>query len=285
MTTPGDLINPSQLKSLVDASQCRPVDCRHSLFDPAQGRKDYLGGHIPGAVHADMDRDLAGAITPDSGRHPLPDPDSFRRQLGSWGIGDNTYVVVYDYGNGSLAARLWWMLRCWMGHKRVSVLDGGIADWIASGGAIETSVPSHELAEYPGVANDAAVATTEEIAGIISSDGALNLIDARDAARYRGEVEPIDSVAGHIPGAQNMPLGGNLTADGRWRSVRELEAIWSGFLAPGEQSGAIAMCGSGVTGCHLILSAVLAGLPAPRLYVGSWSEWIRDEERPVSTTD
>jgi thiosulfate/3-mercaptopyruvate sulfurtransferase len=276
-----DLISVHEFATLLDEGRVRPVDCRFDLFDADKGRRDFLAGHVPGAVYADMDRDLAGEIGPDTGRHPLPDPDTFRATLERWGISDDTMVVAYDYCNGSQAVRLWWMLRFWLGHEQVAVLDGGFAGWTASGRAVETAVSAPEKAGYSRTANDAVVATTAEIAETVRSGGTLALVDARDATRFKGESEPVDTVAGHIPGSVNMPLTLNLDAEGNWQSVGALQELWrQAPLNPAEED-VIVMCGSGVTACHHILSAVLAGLPAPRLYVGSWSEWIRDPDRPV----
>jgi len=284
MTNNGDLIGVPMFKSLLETTECRVVDCRFDLFDPGKGRRDYLGGHIPGAVHADMDKDLAGNITPDSGRHPLPDPAVFCQTLENWGISSDTHVVAYDYGNGSLAVRLWWMLR-WLGHDSVSVLDGGYGAWAAANESIEQDVPGHEAGTFNALPNENMIATTAEIAAAVSSNTNINLVDARDEARFRGEKEPIDTVAGRVPGARNMPLSRNLNSDGTWQSPAALGEIWDAFDDGRNSQEAIVMCGSGVTACHLILSAALAGRSLPRLYVGSWSEWIRDNKRPVATGD
>jgi thiosulfate/3-mercaptopyruvate sulfurtransferase len=283
MTRTTDLIDVADLVRNLDAPTCRVVDCRFDLFDPGKGLADFRAGHIPGAVYADMDHDLAAPITPSSGRHPLPEPAQFVDTLESWGIGDDTYVVAYDYGNGALAARLWWMLRYWFGHTQVSVLDGGIAAWMEAGADVETEVSRYDRRQFTRRQDDAVVATTAEIADRVASGDELSLLDAREPFRFRGEKEPIDTVAGHIPGAVNLPLGRSLGENGRWRDLGPLREIWSdpGSVPAGHTP--IAMCGSGVTACHLILSATLAGAPVPRLYVGSWSEWIRDPERPVGT--
>lgn len=284
MTTNRDLISVSELQQWVRSDKCRAVDCRFDLFDAGKGRTDYLGGHIPGAVYADMDQDLSGPVTSDSGRHPLPDPDVFRRRLESWGIGNGTRVVAYDYGNGSLAVRLWWMLRFWLGHERVAVLDGGMAAWQAASAPIETAEPSYSPARYSAIADDSMIATTDEIANLVDTGASINLIDARDSARYRGEHEPIDTLAGHIPGARNLPLAVSLREDGTFRSPEDLRDAWEAFTADRAEPEPIVMCGSGVTACHLILSACLAGRSAPRLYVGSWSEWIRDPRRLIASS-
>jgi thiosulfate/3-mercaptopyruvate sulfurtransferase len=281
MTRTSDLIDIAELTRIIDSPACRVVDCRFDLFDKEKGYADYLAAHLPGAVYAHMDRDLAGPVTPESGRHPLPDPAEFRATLAAWGIGNDTHVVAYDDHNGAVAARLWWMLRYWMGHSQVSVLDGGIAAWVAAGGAVESEELVPVPAVFDGQPDDDVVATTEEIAADVAAGSDRLLLDARDPVRFRGDKEPIDTVAGHIPGAVNLPLGRSLGEGGRWRDDRALSALWSEFGGGAASGRPVAMCGSGVTACHLILSATLAGAPVPRLYVGSWSEWIRDPDRPI----
>ena len=276
------VIDVATLANLLADDACRIVDCRSDLFDADKGQQDYLSGHIRGAVFANLDQDLSRAITPESGRHPLAEPPAFCRWLQSSGIGDATQVVVYDYGNGALAARLWWMLHEWLGHSKVAVLNGGIAAWTAAGHGLEQEVTSYPRAAHTCTADDSAVVTTEEIAASVAGGGEIDLLDARDPARFRGEHEPVDTVAGHVPGARNVPLALSLNEDGStWRSAAELRSLWADIMADQGVSQPVAMCGSGVTACHLILSARIAGLAAPRLYVGSWSEWIRDPVRPV----
>lgn len=282
MTSHNDLIAVASLNSLLSAGNCRLVDCRFDLFDPDKGHAEYLAGHIPGAVYAHLDNDLARPISEQTGRHPLPDADVFIDQLRQWGISNDTVVVVYDHGNGSLAVRLWWMLKFWLRHDQVAVLDGGITAWQADGGTLETGETAVEPGTFSGAPDPAVVATTDEIASLVQRGQGLHLVDARDSRRFRGELEPIDPVAGHVPGARNLPLAVNLTPEGHWRESTELAQTWAEFLARGPADPPVVMCGSGVTACHLILSAHLAGVPAPRLYVGSWSEWIRDKSRPIA---
>lgn len=276
----GELIDTEQLGRIAGDSDCRIVDCRFDLMQPAIGREQYLAGHIPGASFADMNEDLADPITASSGRHPLPDAERFRRTLEGWGISNTTQVVAYDYANGALAARLWWMLH-WMGHSRVAVLDGGLQAWVAAEGNLEAGVPDVAAGSFSGAANAELVVTTDEVAQAIASNKELNIVDARDALRFSGQTEPIDPVAGHVPGAGNFPLGQNLNKDGTWKSATELADAWRQFQEGRPDKPLVAMCGSGVTACHLVLSAQIAGLPMPRVYVGSWSEWIRDSERPI----
>lgn len=282
MTTYTKLVNVSQLMGLATSSGCRVVDCRFNLMQPEKGRQDYLGGHIPGAVFADLDRDLAGTVTADSGRHPLPAVDDFAECIRNWGITNSTQVVVYDGGNGALAARLWWMLR-WLGHEKVALLDGGLGAWLTAGGELESHEPDIAVAEFKPHPDQSLIATTEEISAGVAAGMEFSLLDARDAVRFAGQTEPIDPVAGHIPGAINLPLTENIDTDGLWRPAGDLKQMWQEVLAGKEKLPLTAMCGSGVTACHLVLSAQIAGLPEPKVYVGSWSEWIRDDSRPVAT--
>jgi len=275
-------IAAAELASILERPETRIVDCRFYLPDPERGRQEYLSGHIPGAAYADLDKDLSSPVTATSGRHPLPDPDDAARTVARLGISNDSRVIVYDDRSGAVASRLWWMLR-WMGHDDVAVLDGGFAAWQAAGlpasTGDEATVPG---AFVPGVVRDL-VWTTDDVAEMVATAGEFLLVDARDTARYRGEIEPIDPVAGHVPGAVNLPFPASLTGAGAWREPAELAALWSSVPGiMGAQSWGV-MCGSGVTACHLALSALLAGLPEPRLYAGSWSEWVRDPGRPVAT--
>lgn len=276
------LIAPRDLHEHLDDPQWRIVDCRFELMRPEQGPDDYLAGHIPGAVYAHLDRDLAAPVTPSTGRHPLPQPEVFAGTLGRWGITPGSRVVAYDQAGGGIAARLWWLLR-WFGHRRVRVLDGGYAAWRREGLPTSTEVPGVEPTAYPARPDEGMVVSTEELPDLLEQ-GEL-LIDARDAERFAGRREPIDPVAGHVPGAVNFPLGTSLREDGRWRSPQELARAWEPLLGGPPGRSWITMCGSGVTACHLALSARLAGFRAPRLYAGSFSEWIRDPGRPVAGGD
>jgi thiosulfate/3-mercaptopyruvate sulfurtransferase len=280
MAPRSNLIGTKELRELLGRGRVRILDCRFDLGDVHAGRLAYEAGHIPGAVFADLDIDLAAPIRPDSGRHPLPGVSDFALTLGRLGIDNSTDVVVYDAGPGSLAARAWWMLR-WMGHERVRLLDGGIRAWEAQGLPVVGGQERAARCHFTARVREDLVVTTSQLLGDIEKIGAFNLIDARDAARFRGDVEPIDAVAGHIPGARNMPFQLSLDDSGRWRPRNELQALWSGALPEKEDAASIVMCGSGVTACHLVISALEAGIPEPRLYVGSWSEWIRDPARPI----
>jgi len=276
------VLEVTDLNDMLGSADCRVIDCRFDLMQPKKGHAEYLAGHIPGAVYADLDQDLAGPVTKDSGRHPLPDTDVFRATLESWGISPGTQVVVYDYASGALAARLWWLLS-WFGHSRVAVLNGGLKAWLASDRPLETDVPEYPESTFPAAPDAGRVITTDEICATLGEGNALNLVDARDRPRFAGEKEPIDAVAGHIPGAVNLPFSENINADGTWKSPEALRQLWAGLLGSDMPLPFAVMCGSGVTACHLALSASMAGLEEPRVYIGSWSEWIRDRSRPVAS--
>lgn len=278
------LIDVATLRAMLGAERLAIIDCRFDLMNPESGRQAYLTAHIPGARYADLNRDLSAPIGPGTGRHPLPAAEEVVRTLGRLGIGNSSRVVVYDAANGSFAARLWWMLR-WLGHESVTVLDGGFQAWTAQGAPLESGDPVSGAA-LPAAApfipklDAGKVVSTAEIERGLES-GTPVLIDARAAERFAGSVEPIDSVAGHIPGALNHPFTQNLAADSRFLPPAELRARWRERLAGRPASEIAAMCGSGVTACHHLLGLEIAGLPGARLYAGSWSEWIRDPRRPV----
>ena len=273
------LVDATELARLVDDDRVRVIDCRFVLPQPEAGRRAYAEGHLPNAVYAHLDEDLAGPVTARTGRHPLPDPDRFAARLGEWGIGPDTLVVAYDDASGALASRLWWLLG-WIGHRRRRVLDGGIDAWLAAGGSLTTeSPPPARTSPYPARPEPERVAEAPAVIEALAAG--LPVIDARARERYLGEREPIDPVAGHIPGSVNHPFSANLDAEGHLLPATELAGRLRS-LGIGRQSGAVALCGSGVTACHIILAAAAAGLPEPRLYPGSWSEWIRDPDRPVA---
>ncbi|MFT6915904.1 MAG: thiosulfate/3-mercaptopyruvate sulfurtransferase [Motiliproteus sp.] len=258
------------------------LDCRFNLLQPDAGVGLYRQGHIPGALYAHLDNDLSSPITASSGRHPLPDPKVLARRLGEWGIGPDTQVVVYDDMGGAIAARAWWLLRE-LGHERVAVLDGGFQAWVATEGAVSGEpVAASPCDPYPYSLNRAAVVSAEAVLANIQSPG-FTLVDARSPERFRGEQEPIDPVAGHIPGSLNRPLAENLTANGHFKAADILRAEWLTLLGNVPPAAVVTTCGSGAAACHLLLSLEIAGLPGARLYPGSWSEWIRDPARPVAT--
>ncbi|MEP6886483.1 MAG: sulfurtransferase [Gammaproteobacteria bacterium] len=303
------LIGTDNLRALLGTPRLAVIDCRFYLMKPDAGRQDYLESHIPGARYADLNRDLSAPIGADTGRHPLPNPEDLARRLTQLGISSDSQVVAYDYANGSFAARLWWLLR-WLGHDAVAVLDGGLQAWIQDGGPLQSGEPPVSAAPgtpsarpvaprgdgvaLDGVANDG-VANDGVAAGVVTSAeleralfataaGARKplLVDARAPERFAGAVEPIDPVAGHIPGAVNYPFSANLDVDNRFLPAAELKRRWLERLAGTAPENLIAMCGSGVTACHNLLSLEIAGLAGAKLYAGSWSEWIRDARRPVA---
>ncbi|WP_411850492.1 sulfurtransferase [Stenotrophomonas sp. LGBM10] len=260
----------------------RVVDARFSLADPQSGAQAYAQGHLPGALYADLNRDLADMGKRGQGRHPLPDSADFAARLGQWGIGPETQVVVYDAGDGSMAAaRLWWLLRL-IGHRRVAVLDGGLAAWQAAGLALTAEVPQVPvLPPYPGQFDRSQIASAAEVAARLKHAPGW-LLDARAGERFRGEVEPLDPVAGHVPGAVNRPFALNVH-DGRLRPAADLQAALRPLIGNHDPDQVVLMCGSGVTACHLLLAMEVAGLHGARIYADSWSGWLNDTDRPVAT--
>jgi len=260
------------------------LDCGFDLADAGAGERAYGQGHLPGAHYAHLERDLSGAKTGRNGRHPLPQRSAFSARVGAWGIGPGTQVVAYDAQGGPYAARAWWMLR-WLGHEAVAVLDGGAAAWLADGGQLVPEVPAlRQAAPYPALALAA-----DELAPHIAVDALLaalassqaRVLDARAPERFRGEVEPLDPVAGHIPGALNRFFKDNLGADGRFKAPEVLRADFARLgLTTAER--VVHQCGSGVTACHNLLAMAHAGLEGSALYPGSWSEWCADPARPVA---
>ena len=282
MTPYTKLIGAADLLGQIGAAGLRVLDCRFNLFEPGEGRRQYREGHIPAAVYADLDKDLSGEVGPATGRHPLPAAGRLAQVFGRLGIGSGIQVVVYDDSGGAVAARAWWLLR-WLGHTRVAVLDGGIGAWIAAGGKLESGEVQVPETHFDARPQPDRVLATADIVSALDGRQALRLVDARDAARFQGLAEPLDTVAGHIPGSVNLPYSQTLNPDGTWRPAGELRDLWLAALNGSPETACGAMCGSGVTACHLALSALLAGCREPRIYVGSWSEWIRDPSRPVAT--
>ncbi len=280
MTLP-NLISAAALAAALPDPQLRVIDCRADLGDPGWGQRQYAAGHIPGAVFASLNAHLAGPITADSGRHPLPSPSAFAATLSAWGLTPGTRVVAYDQGPGPYAARLWWLLRA-AGHADVQVLDGGWAAW--TGGAH----PVHPGAEAPPPATSVVPrafggwVSTAQLVTALAMDAPL-LVDARGADRFAGQNETIDPVAGHVPGALNHPFAGNLGPDGRFLAPAALRERWLALLGGRSPETLVSMCGSGVTACHNLLALETAGLGGGRLYPGSWSEWIRDPHRARAT--
>ncbi len=280
MSKPQILISVDELERLIAQRNTVVVDVRFDLADPAAGRRSYEEGHIPGAVFLDLDEDLAAPIGPMTGRHPLPDVALIAATLGRLGIGNEETVVVYDGSNGAIAARAWWILR-WLGHQQTRLLDGGLAAWIGAGGSLEAGTAKPEATEFRANPQGQLVMTTDELADNLAGIPERRLLDARDAARYRGDVEPIDPVAGHVPGAISLPFSDLITAEGMWRPAGERRKRLQEALGEDQEVEWSVMCGSGVTACHLAIAGLEAGYSEPRVYVGSWSEWIRDPERPI----
>lgn len=246
------------------------VDCRFDLADTAAGELAYLVSHIPGAVYAHLDRDLSAAKQPDGrgGRHPLPTPEQMIGTFSRLGIAPGVHVVAYDDSSGHYAARLWWMLR-FMGHEAVAVLDGGWPGWIGAGMPVDTAITTPEPRIFIGEPQWELVTPIEEVL-----DAPL-LVDGRAPERFRGEIEPIDPVAGHIPGAVNRPFAANWTGGGRWLSPPTLRDQFQELLGPVAPEKALFYCGSGVSACVNLVGMARAGLPMGKLYAGSWSEWCR----------
>lgn len=257
-----------------DTARYLVFDCRTSLADHNAGRRAYLAGHLPGALFADLEQDLS-AEPGAGGRHPLPDREDFIHQVQQWGVNADSRVVCYDDAGGAFAARLWWMFR-WLGHARVQVLDGGLGAWLAADKPLSTEIPS------PSPGNFQVKAPLTRICAADDIDASSQLLlDARDGARFRGEVEPIDRIAGHIPGAVSAPFNENLD-QGRFREPSVLNSRFA-QLGASDNSAIVCYCGSGVTAAHNILALRVAGYPEPALYPGSWSGWISDPDRPIAT--
>lgn len=263
------LISAAELTEMLAAGNRKLciLDCRTRLDDPGFGARAYAEGHIPGSVYANIDVDFA-ASPGDGGRHPLPRPADLQARLRTWGIDDDDQIVTYDDAGGPFAARAWWCIR-WLGHAAVAVLDGGLAAWT---GELTRAVPQ------PGAGSFSirpSLTRTIDASGLLARLDTADLIDARARPRFEGREEPIDPVAGHIPGATCLPFQENLGPDGRFRHPADLARRFAGH-----GSDTVSYCGSGVTAAHNILAMRVAGLPEPLLYPGSWSEWIRDPSRP-----
>jgi thiosulfate/3-mercaptopyruvate sulfurtransferase len=275
------LIDAASLAAQLERPHLAIFDCRFELGNPAWGENEFARGHIPGAQYLHLDRDLSGATTPETGRHPLPDPGQFARRIAALGAGAGMQLVACDQGNGAYAARFWWLAR-WIGVRSVAVLDGGMAAWRAAGLPLESTVRTPRARELPVTLNADAAIGAADLDELRQRPGTL-VVDARGADRFAGRNETIDPVAGHVPGARNMPFAGNLGADGKFLDRSTLRQRWGELLGALPPSALISYCGSGVTACHNLLALEHAGLAGARLYAGSWSEWIRDPRRPVAT--
>jgi len=256
------------------------IDCRFSLADTEAGAKAYRHGHIPNARYAHLDKDLSSAITDFTGRHPLPNFALLAKKLGDWGVTNTSQVVVYDDAGGAFAGRLWWLLRC-MGHDKVAVLDGGIKQWQKQGLPVTTTLPTVKPVTFRPYLNEAAWLSALQVQNS-RAQKTICLIDARTPERYRGEQEPVDPVAGHIPGALNRAFQLNLDSNGLFLSAEQLREQFNQLIGTTAPEQVVHYCGSGVTACHNLLAMEYAGLTGSKLYAGSWSEWIRNKNRAVA---
>ena len=276
------LIDPAALALHLDDPDWAIIDCRFDINDIAKGEVQYREAHIPRARYAHLDKQLSGPKTGANGRHPLPESDTLRRDLGLLGIGPDTQVIAYDADNSTYAARLWWLLR-WLGHDAVAVLDGGYACWCREGHPVRTGTEAFEPVEFSGTPRKGWWLTAKEVSDGLR-DPARVLIDSRAADRYHGITETIDKVAGHIPGAANFFFQQNLTAEKTFKAPDEIKAQWAPVLDGLDPTDLVVYCGSGVTACNNLLALEHAGLHGARLYPGSWSEWSADIDRPIATT-
>ena len=279
------LVSTDWLADHLNDADIRVADVRWYLFERDKtGREEYLRGHIPGAVYLDVDTDLSSRFLGGPGRHPLPRADLFAAAMARAGIGAATHVIAYDDRGGATAARLWWLLR-YFGHDKVALLDGGIAQWIAEGRPLETRIPQIPASSFVARPQPEMVANKDAVNDLRRDPRAL-VLDVRVPERYRGEIEPIDPRAGHVPGARNAPIGENLqsASDLRFRSPEELRARFEN-LGARQVECIVAYCGSGVNACQSVFALHLAGFTNALLYEGSWSDWSRDASLPLAVKD
>lgn len=292
---PTPLCPPERLRAELDARPAGTpgawmvVDCSFDLIDPGAGERAFAAARIPGSRYLHLDRDLSDAKQPDPstgrdprGRHPMPGRAALAARLGAAGIAPTTAVVVVDRQGGMFAGRLWWLLR-WLGHDAVAVLDGGLAAWQSIGGVVEAGPPAADPGGSPYPVDRPPRVRLLDTADVQAGLGRLRIVDARSAERFRGDVEPLDPVAGHVPGALNRPFQANLGPDGRFKSAAQLRAEWAPLVAalPAGES-LVHHCGSGVTACHNLIAQAVAGFGDGVLYPGSWSAWCADPSRPVA---
>ena len=267
------LITCAELAAL---KECVILDCRHDLMRPNAGFIDYQHSHIPNAHHLHLDNDLSGKRTGQNGRHPLPDASTLAQKFAACGICRHRTVVVYDTLSGIYAARCWWLL-CWLGHRQTRVLDGGFNAWRSGGFPVSTAIPDQQDGDFSEQPADNMHTDADSIFARLAAGKPSFLMDARQAARWRGETEPLDPIKGRIPGAKNHPYENNLTTAGTFQPPAALKKAWNA-LAPTDNT--VHYCGSGVSACHNILALHIAGLPIGRLYSGSWSEWCTRPDYP-----
>lgn len=284
MTTWTTLVSAEELADELDRDHLIVLDARYKLDHPEGAEAAYRESHLPGARFADLDRDLSDHDRT-GGRHPWPDAAKFTEALGRWGISPGYQVVIYDAGDGALAAsRAWFMLQA-LGHRNAAVLDGGWLRWIVSGLPVESGIPHPRQARYEGGFDQERLLDADQVQAHLDAGGLL--VDARAAARFRGESEPLDRAAGHVPGAVNRPYSENLRGDsardGRFKPAAQLKAEFEALIGDHSPEQVAVMCGSGVTACHHLLAMAHAGLPGGKLFTGSWSGWLEDPDRPIAT--
>ncbi|HEY5602643.1 MAG TPA: sulfurtransferase [Gammaproteobacteria bacterium] len=275
----GSIISADLLQRHLSNPAWRIVDCRFNLIAPDDGLAQYQIEHIPNAVYAHLKHDLSAPVSSSTGRHPLPDVEQFKRKLGAWGIDNSTQVVAYDDAAGSFAARLWWLLR-WLGHKSVAVLDGGFTVWKQRSMPTTAQVPQFAPVAFAGKPDLSMLVDTGSLEQRLKVSD-VYLVDVRDPRRYLGLEEPIDTIAGHIPGAKNIPWKTNIDNKGLFLPKAQLQTHYSNLLRESPVENLVFMCGSGVTACHSLLALDYLGLSGAKLYAGSWSEWITDPARAV----
>ncbi len=258
------------------------IDCGFSLADSELGAKAYRMGHIPNARYAHLDKDLSSQITSSTGRHPLADFNLLVKKLGDWGVTTSSQVVVYDAANGAFASRLWWLLRC-LGHDKAAVLDGGISHWKNNSLPITTTLPTVQRKTFRAYSDHSIWLSASQVSKQLASRK-IKLIDARTSERFLGLQEPIDPISGHIPYAVNRPFQLNLDTKGLFLSPEQLQQQFTALLSGFSPNHTVHMCGSGVTACHNLLAMEYAGLSGSKLYAGSWSEWITDQNRAVASS-
>jgi len=277
------IISSDLLQQHLNDPNWRIVDCRYNLMKPDEGLSLYQMEHIPNAIYAHLAHDLSSPVNKTSGRHPLPDVEMFKLKLGTWGIDHEKQVVVYDDAAGSYAARLWWMLR-WLGHDSVAVLDGGYSIWKQQGLPTTNIIPLIEPVTFTGNPNTGMLVNSDVLQEQLGKS-CVRLIDVRDPQRYSGLEEPIDKIAGHVPGAINLPWKNNVGDNGMYLSRAQLHDQYSKLLQNTVDKDIVFMCGSGVTACHSLVAMEYIGITGAKLYPGSWSEWITDSNRPVATSE
>ena len=277
------VISVNDLKNNIKNKDFLIFDSRCDIKDSGYGIDSYTEGHIENAIFIDVDTDLASEKRPGTGRHPLPDVDTFSNKLCHWGMSNNKQVVVYDDAGGAFAGRLWWMLK-WLGHEAVAVLDGGLNSWVKYGNKLVTTPTVFEKSYFEPNIQENMIAAVKDVEEAQFNMNTI-LLDARSKERYEGLNDPVDPIAGHVPGAISHPLSTNLDRTGKFRTKEDLKHNFSKIANDMNDREIISMCGSGITACHNILALEISGIKGVPLYVGSWSEWITDKSRPIAKID